>query len=339
MVALTLHLTNGQLNKLKNSKTFQIKNSQLTGNGGGTRVDLDVPKTFHTKVKRAMTKGSGLRIPKSILDGAKNEVIKFGNNMKDSAISHIKNRVDRGVDNVGKYAKNYTTKQIDKIPMTPQFIKNYVAKKTNEHIDRVANSAKDRIKNSITDMTKKRITNRISEQKIPIDDEEEVYYDTQTGQGFGSFIKSVGHTLAPVAKIAAPIAKSVAPIAVKTLSNYVAPGSGNITGPMVDAALKGKGLKGSMHEKMARLRAMRKTKGKGFLSNIAKTTFNAAAPVLAKTATNYAIDRLTSGTGLRKRTHGGAIVLNPRMMVKNNVMRNGVPQVTHGGSYGGFGYA
>lgn len=100
-----------------------------------------------------------------------------------------------------------------------------------------------------------------------------------------------------------------------------------------------------MHQKMARLRAMRKTKGKGFLTDIGKSALKAAVPVATKAGTDYLVKQI--GNGMRRKTRGGAIVmnggavLNPRMKVRYGTLRNGTPQVhdVNGGSYGGFGYA
>ena len=216
MVLISLNLTKAQLDKLNKSKTFQLKNSQLTGSGNGHRVDLDVPKAFHTKVKRAMTKGSGLRIPKYITDGLKKEAI----GLKDAVVRHATSRANAGIDTLGKMAK----RKVDSLPI-PRIMKNSVNAYLGSHIDNAAGNAKNQVG---------KLSNRITE------------YGHTDGNGFnfGNALKSIG-------KVALPIVKTVAPAITGKVADMVVPGSGKVVSGITSGVIKSTG--GSiMQQKMAR---------------------------------------------------------------------------------------
>jgi len=326
MPVIKLNLSKQQLNKFNKSKPFQLKHSQLTGQGGGYEIEMEVPKTFITKYNRSSINGKGIRIPKGLMEGAKREGLNLLNVVKNSALNHVEGRVNAGVDKVGRVAKRQIKSALDRAPVPGQ-LKSSIQKYADDNIDKL----KANTKGYVSQMSK-----RISEygnKSKKAQEDEEVYYDTQTGDGFGSFIKNVGKTLKPIAK---PLAKAIIPVAATAVGTYVGgPSGGLMANQIATGATKGMGLKGSqaMKDKMSRIRAMRKTNGKGMFGNIAKGALKAAAPIIVKSATDMAVKQLSGTTGK-------GIVVNPRKRVLNSTLLNGVPQVkTIGSSYAGFKYA
>ena len=171
----------------------------------------------------------------------------------------------------------------------------------------------------------------------------------------GNFLKTLGNIGRTVAKVGVPILATEA--------------GGPLAGAIASGAMSGLGVgkfkKGSAEAKahMARIRAMRKTKGKGMfdvVKSVGKTVAKKALPVLVDVGADMAKQKLktylSDGEGLYKEVRQRKVkepragpkrmgrVVNPRIKPQGRILINGIDQVeggvnaVEGGSYGGFGY-
>ena len=321
MVRVVLNLTKNQLRKLNSGKAFQLSHSQLMGQSGDHPVELDVDRKLGNKIHRSSINGKGFRLPKGLVSGAMNAGAKL-------AKANAGKLADMGANMASQAVQN----QIAKSTYIPENMKGTVGQLANAGISNIKTSGLNKV------------NSRLSEFE---------------GEGFGSFVKTmkkVGTTIAPIAKI---VAKTALPVAGTMAGAYIGqPGLGSMAGQMAANSL-GKGLKrpakGSAEakERMARLRAM---KGKGIM-DIAKKGVKLATPYAQQAIKKYGADAagmLAQRTGLvdpniaRQLTQGAITatmgrgvrgnVVNPRMKVPGRILRNGIDQNIHGGSFAGWSY-
>lgn len=92
--------------------------------------------------------------------------------------------------------------------------------------------------------------------------------DPVNGEGFGDFVKG----LKKVGKVLAPVGKTLVKVGAPILAERFVPGSGQVVGSLTSGLGVRRFRKGSpeAREHMARIRAMRGSKGKGFKSMMSK---------------------------------------------------------------------
>jgi len=188
-----------------------------------------------------------------------------------------------------------------------------------------------------------------------------------SGGDFLGTLRNIGSRIASVAK---PVLQVATPLLAKAAGNYLGgPLGGEVAGAVATEAVKGMGVgkfkKGSVEarEHMARIRGMRKTKGKGIFDTVKKAGMSAAraaAPVLIRTGSKMATDALVNhvtGDGLYRKVRQTRIsqpsgvrrpskrIVNPRIKPQGRIIINGIDQVeggvdgVQGGSYASWGYA
>jgi len=319
-----INLTSAQIKKAMKGHAVQIPHHQLVNNSGEHAVDLDFDKKTISRIRRNAVNGKGFRIPKGLMNaGAK--------------------LAQQGAHKLADYAVNEGANRLNSAIQKSQYIPN--------EYKGVAKQASKRALNA----SKKFAMSRLDDQ-----------FDHLQVEGF---FQDVGRALKPIAKIAIPLGKTVAKTVLPTVAtmagNYVGgPIAGKIAGDLATQGVKGLGVgrmkKGSAEAKahMARIRAMRNSKGSGFF-NIAKSVAKAAAPTLIKAGSKMATDALinhVNGEGLYKQVKQTKVgkmpkkikrgkVVNPRITPQYRTLINGIDQVeagvnpVQGGSFAGWNYA
>lgn len=365
MVQVELHLTKVQFRKFNKGQAFQLSHKQLTNKEGEHKVTVDVDKKLYNRMQRSMKNGKGIRFPKGLTavshsEGAESEII-----MEPVTGQGIQKDVKRRAKQTGQELMRQGKLLLPS--------------------ERQLNSAFDNVVLKIKG--KKRRGKKVA-QAVELPEVEPDFGlapdQLMEGGSFKSFFKKVGRAFKPVGKAlkpAVPVLKQIGKEVVRTALPMAAEAAAGAAGAYLGGpagAVVGKELgktagsagaqainkqigngvrKGSqeMKERMARLRAMRKTKGSGLGSiakSVGKVALKEAAPIIIKEGTKAAIKSM-SGEGLYvQKRHKRVIaplvpahawsrkskVKNPRIRVLNSLLLNGVPQVS-GNGYASWGYA
>lgn len=328
MVQVQLKLTAPQMKKVHAGKAIQLSHANLINPTGEHTFEFDTNKAFHNKLQRSAIQGKGIRLPKDLVKNASATARNVATSVLDEGerLLPSKKRVTKAADNLLQKVN------LQRIPRA---------------------------------------------KKVAMMNEDEPENPNFEGEGIKSDFKKFGRTLKrafkpavpvlkQVGKVAVPILKNVAKATVPILASAAGTAAGAYFGPSGallgselgraggTAAVSGLGVrpaKGSQEAKdrMAKLRAMRKSKGSGLLGSIGKTVLKTAVPIVTKRATEMAIDSMT-GEGLVDRRHRkvkmpiatarSLKIKNPRVKIPFSTLNDGIPQVNSSGNgFSGWAYA
>jgi hypothetical protein len=286
---IELFLTQPQFLKYRKGKTFQLTNSQLQSDSGKNKVDLHLAKSEYNKLLRAIKNGKGFRFTDKIVKGGSLwGSIKAGVGKVREGISRVGDFINRNKDKVAKVG------QFIKDNVDPNFVKSVVdagvdlvpKKYLNDKYKKLAKSAADKtVDYGYADNSGKSLTENAFSLADKLKPElTEVRYDAED------------------------LALQKADKLVKKLKDkYIGDGI------RAEAPKNKRPMKGSQEarDKMAMLRAMRKTKGSGLVGDILLPMAGGVAGTLIGGFPGAAIGqslgsvvgRVIDGNGLKNTTH------------------------------------
>ena len=275
-----------QFLKYRKGKAFQLSNSQLQSDNGKHKADLHLGKKDYRKLLLSIKNGKGYRFTEKNVKGGslwgsfKSGLSKAASFVKNNVNKEdVKNVIKIGVDLVAPDSvKDLAKSAVDKV-VDYGYDDSNKGKTLKEHALSLANDLKPELKDAglqvgkkIVDKVKDKLQTMIPEE-TPVD-----------GEGLKRFKKGSQAAKDHMAKIrsmrktkGSGFLNSVAP-GIKSLKSETFVGSG----VRDNVPVKTRPIKGSpeAREKMANLRAMRKTKGAGIWDDIASGLIHTGLPTL-----------------------------------------------------------
>jgi hypothetical protein len=275
---ISVYLTSPQFLKYRKGNAFQLTNSQLQADHGKHEVDIYLGKKDYKKLLTAIKNGKGYRFSnKNVVGGSlwssfKKGLSTVGNFVKNNVSKEdVKNVLKQGVEMVAPDSvKDIAKRSVDKV-VDYGYDDSNAGKSLKEHALSLANDLQPELKDAGLQAGKK-IVDKVKEKLQGMNSD-----DAVGGDGFKKFKKGSQEARDHMARIRAMRkSKSVGGAIIMKPETSV---RDNV--PMSIRPIKGSP---EMKARMDAIRGFRKTKGKGFLDDLASGLIHVGIPTLGHVA-------------------------------------------------------